>query len=86
MEDCAIAAILLQLTAQYLGVGSCWVKIRRRNHADREPSKAHIRELLWIPDSLSVEAIISIGYPAEQPTEVPKEMLDADKIRGNRWE
>jgi nitroreductase len=31
IEDCSIAAIFIQLTAQTLGLGSCWVQIRNRN-------------------------------------------------------
>lgn len=84
VEDCSIAAILLQLTAFSLGLGSCWVQIRGRNHADGRPSEAHIRELLGLPDTLSVQAVISIGYPAEQPEPVPRDRLSWDRIRMNR--
>lgn len=80
VEDCAIAAILLQLTAHSLGLGSCWVQIRGRNHADGRPAEAHVRRLLGLPDTLSVQAVISIGYPAEQPAGVPRDRLDWDKI------
>lgn len=85
VEDCSIAAILLQLAAHSLGLGSCWVQIRGRSHADGRPSEAHIRELLGLPDTLSVQAVISIGYPAEHPKAVPGDRLDWDKIKGNRW-
>ena len=32
IEDCAIAAILAQMTALSLGLGSCWIQIRNRSH------------------------------------------------------
>ncbi|MFC1468202.1 nitroreductase family protein, partial [Verrucomicrobiota bacterium] len=33
IEDASIAAILLQLTAQDLGLGSCWLQVRNRQHS-----------------------------------------------------
>ncbi len=35
VEDCSIASIILQLTGESLGLGSCWIQIRKRMH-DRE--------------------------------------------------
>ena len=32
VEDCSIAAIIIQLTALSLGLGSCWAQIRDRQH------------------------------------------------------
>ncbi|MDP4182955.1 MAG: nitroreductase family protein, partial [Bacillota bacterium] len=33
-EDSSIAAIIIQLTAQSLGLGSCWIQVRERFHND----------------------------------------------------
>jgi nitroreductase len=66
IEDCSIASILLQLTAQSLGLGSCWVQIRGRDHADGTPAEEHIRKLLGLRENLAVESIMSIRYPAER--------------------
>jgi nitroreductase len=57
--------ILLQLTAQSLGLGSCWVQIRG-DHADGTPAEDHIRKLPGLSENLAVESIMSIGYPAER--------------------
>ncbi len=83
IEDCAIATIIVQLAAQSVGLGSCWVQIRGRDHADGQPAEHHIKKLLGLPDHLSVEAIVSIGYPAEKKTPVPTEALNMDKIKYN---
>ena len=32
IEDCSIASILVQMVAQSLGLGSCWIQIRNRMH------------------------------------------------------
>ena len=85
IEDCSIASIIIQLTAQSLGLGSCWVQIRGRDHADGSPAEDHIRKLLGLPENLAVESIMSIGYPAETKAPIPKEALDMEKIRHNRW-
>lgn len=65
VEDTSIATIILQLTAQSLGLGSCWVQIRERMYKEGITAEEYVREILGIPDSLKVESIVSIGYPDE---------------------
>jgi nitroreductase len=64
-EDCSIAAIVTQLAAEELGLGSCWVQIRLRPHDAESTAESFVKELLGIPDTHVVECIIGIGYPAE---------------------
>ena len=85
IEDCSIAAILLQLTAQSLGLGSCWVQIRLRQHNESVTSQAFVQELLGIPEHLQVEAIIGIGYPAEDKPGIPYEKLLFENIHKNKF-
>lgn len=80
IEDCAIAAIILQLTAVSLGLGSCWAQIRLRLHADGRPAESHVREALGLPDNLAVDCIIGIGYPGEIKAGHPRRSLLSDKI------
>ncbi len=82
IEDCSIACILLQLAAQSLGLGSCWVQIRLRP-SEMMPSEVYVQRLLKIPQHLKVESIIGIGYAAEQREGVPKDQLQCDKIHIN---
>lgn len=84
VEDCSIAAILLQLTAQSLGLGSCWVQIRLRQQNEYTTSQTFVQELLDLPEHLHVEAIIGIGYPAEEKPGIPYEKLQFEKIHKNR--
>ena len=86
VEDCAIASILAQLTAQSLGLASCWIQIRKRQHADQTPSEAYIRRVLGLPQTLSVASIIAIGYPAEHPAPIPPDALKGDRIHHNQWD
>jgi len=85
IEDCSIAAIIIQLTAVSLGLGSCWAQIRNRAHDRQRSAEAYISELLGLPESLMVEAVIGIGHPAERKIPVPAARLQRDKIRYNRW-
>ena len=66
IEDCAIAAVLLQLEAESLGLGSCWAQLRLRQHADGRSAEAVARQLLGIPPSHAVPVIVGFGYPAEK--------------------
>jgi nitroreductase len=82
-EDCSIAAILVQMTAQSLGLGSCWVQVRNRMHDDATTSERYIQSLLHIPEHVKVECVVAIGYPAEKREPLAAEELKAFKIRGN---
>jgi len=85
IEDCSIAAIIVHLTAHSLGLGSCWVQIRNRQHGQGKSSEAYIREVLGMPEQIMVQAIIGIGHPAEKKMPVKAESLQLDKIRRNSW-
>lgn len=85
VEDCAIASILAQLTAQSLGLGSCWIQIRNRFYEEGTPSEAYIRTVLHVPDNIRVLSIIAVGYPAQQPEPKPADELKTDRIRTNYW-
>jgi nitroreductase len=89
VEDCSIAAILAQLTAQSLGLGSCWIQIRQRFRAGGESSEEYIQKLLGLPEQIKVECIISIGVPGENRPGLAADKLQYDKVRrngyGERW-
>lgn len=85
IEDASIAAAFIHLAAASLGLGSCWIQIRKRDHADGRPARERIAELLALPAHLEVEAIISVGYPAEDKAPHPKESLPFEKISYNQY-
>jgi nitroreductase len=86
VEDCSIASIILQLAAQSLGLGSCWIQIRNRPHNSTCSAEAWVQELLTMPPQLRVESIIALGYPAESPPPIAREALDEGKIHYNRYQ
>ena len=80
MEDASIAAIIMQLQAQDLGLGSCWIQVYGRENSENKTAEQYILELYNIPDHYSVLCIISIGYPNEERKPFDTEKLAIDKI------
>jgi len=85
VEDASIASIIMQLTAQSLGLGSCWIQVRKRMAPDNGKAEDYIKQVLGIPDRYSVENIIAIGYPAEEKKPYDEEQLLYDKLHLNRY-
>lgn len=85
VEDCSIAAILIQMAAQSLGLGSCWAQIRKRAHNSQISAEAFVQQLLELPSHIRVEAIIGIGYPAEKRRPLAATQLQHDKLRHNNY-
>jgi len=85
IEDCSIASIVVQMVAQSIELGSCWIQIRKRMYDDQQTSEEYIRNLLNVPDHMKVESIIAIGYPAETREPLPREDLKDEKIRSNGY-
>lgn len=81
VEDCSIAAVLMQLEATALGLGSCWIQVRNRQSAiEGKSTEAYLREQFAIPEHIAVESIITIGYPAEEKKPVALEKLLYDQV------
>ena len=85
IEDASIASIYIQLAAESLGLGNCWVQIRERMHDDTQSSETYIAEFLNIPSNLKVESVVGIGYPAEEKTPHTREKLQDEKIFLNSY-
>ena len=64
IEDASIAAIIIQLEAESLGLGSCWVQVRLRESNQGMSSEEYVRKLLGIPEHMAVLSIIAVGYSA----------------------
>lgn len=58
LVDVAIAVENMALVSWELGLGSCWI-----GAYDEE----QIKQLLGIPENLSVVSLLTLGYPAEKP-------------------
>jgi nitroreductase len=85
VEDCSIAATLLQLLAAELGLGSCWVQIRLRRQGGTRTAEEYVRELLRIPENLRVASMVALGYPDETKSSHPEASLRYDKVHFNAF-
>ncbi len=80
VEDCSIAAIILQLEGCSLGLGSCWIQVRKRMHSSNLSSEDYVKQVLGLPENYHVESMIAFGYPDEEKEPVPKDQLEYEKI------
>ena len=85
LEDASIAAIIMQLQAQDLALGSCWIQVYGRNKDDETTTESYIRGLLDIPEHFAVLSIISIGYPNEERKPYDEGKLAVDKIHTEKF-
>jgi len=85
VEDASIAATILHLTSESLGLGSCWIQVRERQFSETETCEQYVRRILGIPETLKVASIISIGYPDESKLPYTDENLSFDKVHLNKF-
>lgn len=78
IEDCSIATILMQLAAEEMGLGSCWVQIRQRVDAEGVSANDNVKRLLQLPEQYAVLSIVAVGHK-----ERPSRPFDEEKMQ---WE
>lgn len=61
LEDGCAAVMNIITAAQAHGLGTCWVA------GDRKPYAREVTRVLGAPPSMKLIALISLGYPAENP-------------------
>ena len=59
-EDASIASIMMQLEAEDLGIGSCWVQVRLRSCGDMQAQEI-VRREASLDSRLQVLSIIAFG-------------------------
>ena len=85
VEDASIASIMIQLQAEDLGLGSCWVQIKDRYTADENSSEEYIKDLLNIPLHLQVLSIVAIGHKAQELSPFSDENLQWEKVHIGKY-
>lgn len=80
IEDASIAAINMQLQAEELDMGSCWVQVRGREFSETVSSGEYINDLLQIPMPLEALCIIAFGKKEKQRSPNNTENLLWEKV------
>jgi len=80
VEDASIALAFMQLQAEKLGIGSCWIQIRNRQSNQNMSANAYVSQLLAIPEPYEVLAILALGYPDEERPKYSLDELKYDKV------
>lgn len=83
IEDASIMATIIQLTAEFLDLGSCWLQIRKRFTENNDDAEDYVRDALNIPAEYRVECMLAMGYPDEEKPSHSEENLDYDKVHYN---
>lgn len=76
-QDACIAAIMIQLQAEDLNIGSCWANVNSAKDKNGRDSEEVIKEILEIPSKFNVECVIGLGYKEKELPE--KEANDFEK-------
>lgn len=85
IEDTAIASTHIYLAAESLGLGACWIQLRKRKYSDDITSGEYAASLLNLPVEMEILSIIAIGYPAEEKVPHKKEILKYDRVHFNGY-
>lgn len=81
VEDTSIASLIVHLAAADLGLGSCWVQVRLREHDAGQSANDYVVGLLELDADTAVEAIVAIGYPAQKKPGHPESSLLLERVR-----
>jgi len=69
LDNAAISATYLLLSAANRGLGSCWVHVNGRPQVRKDPSQGtaeeYLKTVLTYPEEMKPLCIVALGYPAE---------------------
>ena len=85
IEDASIASLMIQLQAEDLGLGSCWVQIRGRETSEGSSSEEYVKLLLEIPPHMQVLSIIAIGNKAQERDPFDEEKLQWENLHIEKY-
>lgn len=84
VEDGSIAAVLMQLQAHDLGLGSCWIQMRNRSLGE-EATEDIVREMLEIPENMAILCAVTIGHKDEDRKPFDEEKMLWEKVHIAKW-
>ena len=85
VEDCSIATILMQLAAEEMGLGSCWVQIRLRKDSEGGSAEQNVKTLLQLPEHYAVLSILGVGHKERESKPFDEDKMQWEKIHINKY-
>ena len=85
VEDAAIASLMIQLQAEDMGLGSCWIQVRERFTATGMSSGDFVHNVLDIPLQLQVLSIVAVGHKGMERKPFNEEHLQWEKIHLGKY-
>lgn len=85
IEDASVASIMIQLQAEDLGLGSCWIQVRERYTATGMSADEFVHGVLDIPLQLQVLSIIAVGHKGIERKPFDEDKLQWEKIHLNKY-
>lgn len=85
VEDCSVAATMMMMQAEDLGLGSCWVQMRNRGLSDGTPATEVIRGILDMPGNYEVLCAVGIGHPADDRKPQNEDKLLWEQVHINKF-
>ena len=83
VEDASVAATMLLLQAEDMGLGACWVQIRKRADEQGNDAENNVRKILNIEPEKRVLCIVAVGHKGMERKPQNEERLAWDKVRTN---
>lgn len=85
VEDASVAATMMLLQVEDLGLGACWVQVRERKDKEGRSAEENVRQLLGIPDNMQVLCIIALGHKGSERKPQNEERLKWEKVHQEKW-
>ena len=86
VEDCSIAMSNMLLTAADQGVGGCWIQVRNRvSGQEGKSTERFVKEVFGLEEKYAVEAILSLGMPAQERPQMELDEKLWDKVHYDKF-
>lgn len=85
IEDASVASIMIQLQAEDMGLGSCWIQVRERYAATGMSADEYVHGVLDIPLQLQVLSIIAVGHKGMERKPFDESHLQWEKVHINKY-
>ena len=85
VEDASVAATMMLLQAEDLGLGACWVQVRERLDTEGRSAEDNVRRLLGVPAEARVLCLIALGHKGMERKPQNEERLHWEKVHKEQW-